>query len=361
MPKPSVYGKPGQGPTVIIQAMESNRRPAHAARAKLILDGRGLPDLQTDKDGVAVWHIGTSGTYGVPARHSYTYFATVTIDGSSLVKTGHASHFVPTNIVIQAPQKESAETRFMKRLAQPVKQRSSSQLLADIAWSSNEARKYLRGTKEGLQIIGWKQHVSSVDAFMGSLEILGDTADVVSSFDEIRLKPRNVLKVTAKAVTVVTVLYDIVDGYRKDDLEGVVRALGVNVLEIIIGLHPIGAMAVLGVHLAFGLASLTIGRPSASVISAVVRQTVLPEFNHIGSCPVVAAGKQYRVDVTKNPYAVKVYNFSSPLVDGLAFSNKHKGALVLVHGGIELPIPTSTTADAKRVKKVLDYVHVNGW
>ena len=49
-------------------------------------------------------------------------------------------------------------------------------------------------------------------------------------------------------------------------------------------------------------------------------------------------------------------------VPGLAFSVKHRGALVLVDvAGRELIVPTATDAQAARVREVIDYVHLNGW
>jgi hypothetical protein len=119
-------------------------------------------------------------------------------------------------------------------------------------------------------------------------------------------------------------------------------------------------MGVLAMQVGFGLrAALT---PTARTKAAVVRQTMLSEFNHLGSCPVIAGRKQYRIDVTSRPYKVKVYDYASPIMVGLAFGVAHPGALVLVdYMGIELPIPTETKADVIRVRQVLDYVHVTGW
>jgi hypothetical protein len=389
----SSFGKPGDGPVISVVVRQRGAGIA-GARVRLIVNGVGQPTLRTDREGAATWYVASTGPHPVRRANGYNYVVSAEKDDSAGRATGHALPLAPTLVVVdlgarRAPSPAArAGIGLMQGMARGSsarttagQQRTAYEQLLEIATLSAKVNILCRGMRQALQGTEWAVHLAEIDHLsadanslrhkaMSGLELAGDSVGALGDeqlmkiFD-LSLKDAKLFgNVAGGLVDIVTTLDEIVDAFRNDDPAGAAKALGVGVLECVVGLHPIGATIVLAVHVAQGLkACLT---PGPGTKSAVVRQRNLPEFTFVGACPVFADGKHYRIDLEhpvwrdgRRTFNAKSYSMCVP---GLAFSVKHRGALVLVDAaGRELIVPTATDVQAARVREVIDYVHLNGW
>jgi hypothetical protein len=390
---PSSFGKPGDGPVISVVVRQRGAGVA-GARVRLIVNGVGQPTLRTDRQGAATWFVASTGSHPVRRANGYNYVVSAEKDDSAGRATGHAQPLAPTLVVVDVVARRPASpaaragigimqgaARESSARTTAGQQRTAYEQLLEIAALSAKVNTLCRGLRQALQGTEWAVYLAEIDRLsadadslrhsaMSGLELAGDTVGALG--DEQLVKIFHLSPGRAKlfgnalggVVDIVTTLNEIIDALRNDDVRGAVKAFGVSVLECVVSLHPIGATIVLAVHVAQGLkACLT---PGPGTKSAVVRQGNLPEFSDVGSCPVFAGGKHWRIDlehpVSRNgrrSFNAKSYSMCVP---GLAFSVKHRGALVLVDvAGRELIVPTATDAQAARVREVIDYVHLNGW
>lgn len=373
---------------IAFRVVDEGGAPVDQATVRLIVEGMavGAHSKKTDANGKTMWVI-PHGMVRWHHRYNYTYVYSAykgRIGAAQYVANGHGTAVINADTkqtVVLRPKGhtqarrltekdrlEEAITRWKNRANSPVNGRTEAELFYDLAWTLEWTDRALSGLDliienqkadltATIQRIRWERQglnkLAALRGKPGNWDGWGLRTESRLQKAVGQLNKSNTGKI-ATAVTIVNGLYNMIDAALKEDAEGVVLALGSTGLDLLAGMHPVSAGALLSVKILYGIYE-ALTRPRPNMVEGVIRQNKLPMFNNLGSCPVLAGGTQYRIVKKAGEWVAQPYGWTSPIMPGFAFNSR--GALVLVLGDgqlIHVPMDNMSPAEFERIYNLLN-------